>query len=153
MQYNSPTITSNQIISFRYIHSRILKRQYTPIICIYMAKPEQPDSVGGVGFNIKFVNLGLKTIKYVTFTVEPYNRVGDRAKCSIKGDNVLFLGQVVGPIPPGGKHGDGTHWSTAWYNSAIESIRIKEVEIEYMDKSKVTLDEKAIKASIDKKEY
>ena len=143
---------------------------------------EDIDYLGGIDVRIFWRNQSKKDIKYITFTVQPYNRVGDRVSSSI-GDKVTAYLEVTGPIKPfsennigysyikssrgnweiiwtsGGYHyfhsythdlsrinltakdypnvmDNGNIWSTVWYNSTIETIKITKVDIEYMDGSK-----------------
>lgn len=55
------------------------------------------DSVGGVTINISWLNTSGKTIKYIYFSVTPYNRVNDVQRCTIKNKSTIKC-QVTGPI-------------------------------------------------------
>ena len=55
------------------------------------------DSVGGVSPSIGYRNNSDKTIKYIDFTMVPYNAVGDTVSCEIRG-NSAATGRVTGPI-------------------------------------------------------
>jgi len=95
------------------------------------------NSAGGVDFYIvtEFLPYS-KDIKYITFTVVPYNRVGDRAKCEINGYDTTYQGKVTGPIELSevSKSYTRSHnWSTAWYNNTISCIKITRIQIDYMD--------------------
>lgn len=57
------------------------------------------NSVGGISPTIYWRNNSTKTIKYVTFTVTPYNAVWDPVRCSIRGYSTHQL-QVTGPVAP-----------------------------------------------------
>ncbi len=57
------------------------------------------NSVGGVEPIIRWRNDSGKTIKYIYFTVVPYNAVGDIVSCRISGDSTEYL-QVTGPYEP-----------------------------------------------------
>ena len=57
------------------------------------------DAFDGVSPTICFRNNSNKTIKYVTFTIVPFNAVGDRASCTITGRSAVST-RVVGPIAP-----------------------------------------------------
>lgn len=57
------------------------------------------NSVGGVDVLIRWKNNSSKDIKYITFTVEPYNAVGDRVASSIGNKTTAYL-EVTGPISP-----------------------------------------------------
>lgn len=47
------------------------------------------DSFNGVGFPVYWRNDSGKTIKYITFTVVPYNAVGDMVSCTITGKTAV----------------------------------------------------------------
>lgn len=57
------------------------------------------DSVGGVEPCIRWRNDSGKTIKYIYFTVTPYNSVGDAISCRISGDCTVRL-KSTGPYNP-----------------------------------------------------
>lgn len=52
------------------------------IINVY---PSKPNSAGGVDAHTVWKNTSDKTIKYIRFEWEPYNAVGDRVACEIRG--------------------------------------------------------------------
>lgn len=95
------------------------------------------NSVGGVtvGLNAQYFKKS-KAIKYLYFTLIPYNSVGDKVACTIRGTSD-FIGRVTGPV-------DAQYepyywfWETAWYNSAITCIKLTRVKIEYMDGTSIT---------------
>lgn len=57
------------------------------------------NSANGVTPTICFRNNSNKTIKYVTFTLVPFNAVGDRVSCTIRGYSSVEA-RLVGPIAP-----------------------------------------------------
>ena len=92
--------------------------------------PYYPNSVGGVDVRLRFVNTSNYDFKYVTFTLVPYNRVGDIAPSDIGNKTDAYL-RLVGPIKSdGGVH--GTTWETVWYNGTISCVKLVEIEITYM---------------------
>lgn len=95
-----------------------------------------PNSAGGVSVRFQYRNDSEKTVKYVTFTVVPYNAVKDVQRCTTRGRSEAYL-QVTGPINAGST-GSCTFENT-WYNSTISTIELTRIEIEYMDGSKETL--------------
>jgi len=97
------------------------------------AKIEDINSAGGVSFSIEWLNSSTKAIKYVYFTVVPYNRVDDIQSCRISGRS-SFTGKVTGPIEPENPH-KISYWENAWYNNTISCIEITTVKVEYMDGS------------------
>jgi hypothetical protein len=95
------------------------------------------NSVGGVtvGITAQYFKKS-KNIKYLYFTLTPYNSVGDKVACSIRGTSE-FIGRVTGPVAA---QYDPLFWfwETAWYNSAITCIKVSKVKIEYTDGSSYT---------------
>lgn len=55
------------------------------------------NSVGGAELDLVWKNMSDKTIKYITFTMMPYNAVGDLVKCEIR-DTSIANCKVTGPI-------------------------------------------------------
>lgn len=57
------------------------------------------NSVGGVSPTVCFRNNSGKTIKYIYFTMVPFNAVNDRVSCEVRGASAS-VGKVTGPISP-----------------------------------------------------
>lgn len=72
-------------------------------IKIYSAYPLSPNSAGGVDVKIYWRNDTGKTIKYITFTVTPYNAVGDQVYSEIANKSVEKL-RITGPALPFNKN-------------------------------------------------
>ena len=72
-----------------------------------------------------------KTIKYLYFTVQPYNAVGDLVKCNIR-DYSTFTGKITGPIIASYKD-KFWNWEAAWYNNTVDCLKLIKVKVEYMD--------------------
>lgn len=89
------------------------------------------NSMGGVGFSIFFLNKSDKDYKYVFFTVEPYNRVGDVVASSIGGKSKVKA-ELVGPID-NFYNKNVASYDAVWYNSTIDCMKILNIEIIYMD--------------------
>ena len=91
----------------------------------------------GVSFVIKWLYTNpRKTIKYIYFTVVPYNSVGDIQKCEITGRSA-FTGQETGPINFS-TYFEVSYMENAWYNPTITCIKLIKVRVEYMDGSRYT---------------
>lgn len=90
------------------------------------------NSAGGVtvAMNAQYFKKS-KTIKYLHFTLIPYNAVGDKIKCEIRGTSE-FIGRVTGPVTSQYEP-FFWFWETAWYNSAIKCIKVSKVKVEYTD--------------------
>ena len=96
---------------------------------------------------LSFLNLeSSKTIKYITFTVDPYNTIGNKATCNIRRYS-RFNGTITGPINSGVWRGnDGYSWEHAWYNNTIVKVKLVEINIEYMDGTTMKIGENDIKS-------
>lgn len=101
--------------------------------------PSEPNSAGGVDLTIVWKNNSDKVIKYVVFSVEPYNAVNDVVSSEI-GSGSTFNGKETGPFKKGKGSSGNTYWENAWYNSTIKTVKLIKVEIEYMDGTMITLE-------------
>ena len=113
------------------------------IIRVKKLSKSNPNSAGGVDLFIGYTNNSDKVIKYVVFTVTPYNAVGDRAHSDI-GNISTFRAQDTGPKAKGeGLAGNSSWcWSNAWYSWEIDSLKLESIDIEYMDGSTVHMGSK-----------
>ena len=91
------------------------------------------NSVGGVTVYIAAKNLSGKTIKYLFWTVIPYNAVGDKQKGEISrvSDKVL---EYTGPLKADNA-GLG-NWRLVWFNENIKCVVISRLKVEFMDGTK-----------------
>jgi len=89
-----------------------------------------PNSAGGVDILVIFFNTSNQTLKYVDFTVMPYNKVGDVAPSEIGRKTVANL-RVTGPIKPNEDWRGG--WENIWYNNSIGCIEVIGIEVTYMN--------------------
>lgn len=105
---------------------------------------DRPNSAGGVDLYINWENLSDKIIKYVYFTVSPYNSVNDIVKCTIRNYS-SFTAQDDGPYSKGqGLKGTRYYWENAWYNYSIKGVKLENVKILYMDGTSLDISEKYI---------
>lgn len=88
------------------------------------------DNYGGVKYRIVAANSSPKTIKYILFSANGFNAVGDVQADTIS-LNTTGQMQAVGPLEPGSRKA-GT-WGPVWYNQNIKCVRLTGVEITYMD--------------------
>lgn len=104
---------------------------------IHSAGIEDVNSASGVNFFIEWYYANdQKPIKYIYFTVLPYNNVGDVQKCSIAGHS-SYTAQITGPVNGASKINNSI-WNNAWYNKTIACLKITKVEIKYMDGTSYT---------------
>ncbi len=110
-------------------------KEYIQLLKVWTS---EPNSAGGIDLYIKWKNVSNKTVKYAHFACDLYNAVDDRVACEIR-NNYTFRGKVTGPIESGQVYGDNTYWDAAWYNNSGNYPKIIEIELEYMDGSKVII--------------
>jgi hypothetical protein len=120
------------------LHKQKIQIAFRDSIQIIKCYTYEPNSAGGVDFNIIWKNKTHRTIKYVRFGVDAINAVGDVVPCEIRGYNQGF--KVTGPIRSGEVNGYGTFWECGWYNHSITKAKIRTVRITFMDDSEVEFD-------------
>ena len=93
-----------------------------------------PNSAGGVNLQIDFFYYDKeKEIKYIDFTVVPYNSVNDVSLCEIKRRSSAVL-RITGPITSRA-YPFSYNWETVWYNNTISYVKITKMKITYKDGS------------------
>ncbi len=99
------------------------------------------NSLDGIEQWMTFVNKSTnKTIKYIKLEMEFYNAVGDVIENQIGGYKSARL-TYTGPLEPGTSSGQ-IHWDAIFYNPTFNgTIHFKQIVIEYMDGTSITLDE------------
>ena len=112
-------------------------KYYQDSIEIITKYTSEPNSVGGVDLNIVWKNKSKRVIKYVSFSVSAINAVNDEVYSDIGYYNAPKYVTVTGPIKPNQTYGYNTYWDCLWYNSTIRKCKIRSVELEYMDGSKI----------------
>jgi hypothetical protein len=96
----------------------------------------------GTNFSISVLNPTEKVIKYITIAVTGLNAVNDPIRDRLKGGPRLTV-RAVGPIQAG--EFASYNWEYMWHTDLVESFRISEIRVEYMDKStRVVKDWKSI---------
>jgi len=128
------------------------KKTGSPIL-IYSYETRLPNYAGGVDCIIQFFNISDKRIKYIYFTVVPYNRVDDKAYSSIGRISETILDHT-GYIEKNDIDNLNkldlifAGWSNVWYNYDISYMKITKIEIVFDDNSKFIMDGKMINSSI-----
>ena len=97
-------------------HSFAVDKQGIRILSIYV----RMNSAGGASPTIIWRNDSSKNIKYVYFTVVPYNAVGDAMSCTITEKSTAKL-QVTGPVVPFNNETD-IYNSCFEYSNSIPSV-------------------------------
>lgn len=110
---------------------------YKDSIQIIKKYTSDPNSAGGVDLNIIWKNKSKRTIKYARFKVSAINAVDDEVYSEISVYDGPKWVTVTGPVKPNQVDGYGTYWSCVWYNHTIQKCKIRSVELEYMDGSKI----------------
>jgi len=112
------------------IKQQLIERDI-PIAIVYY-DTGYPNSVGGVDAEISWVNISSKDIKYITFSVKPYNKVDDVVSSDI-GNKIVARLAATGPFDASKTSPHHMTWGTVWYNNTIERLEIEKVEIIFMD--------------------
>lgn len=106
----------------------------------------RPNSAGGIDVDIDAVNVGDRTIKYIVYTVELFNAVGDVVEDEIRDRSTARL-RDTGPYRPG----DGAQWGswpTVFYNYSGRCVEITSVEVTFADDSTQIIRGPALAASM-----
>ncbi len=114
---------------------RELQEKNYPIAILYL-KTLPPNSAGGVDLVIVSQNMSLKDIKYVVYTVTPYNRVNDPVESEI-GRKSAAMVKTTGPFVPGEKIGRYSSWKNVWYNPTIVHVTIDKIVVIFIDNTEV----------------
>lgn len=102
-----------------------------------------PNSAGGCDYHLYFTNLSSKTIKYLRWSGQVYNRVNDPAYCEIR-RTASCSGYYTGPIAPENE-GWGC-WDCVVYNYAADTVKLNSITIDYTDGSHFSLSASDIRA-------
>lgn len=102
----------------------------------------EPNSAGGNDVKISFRNDSNNDIKYVTFLTEAINAVGDVVPCTLRGNSITRL-QATGPYAKNTIQ--NLYWENVWYNNSVKSARIVGIEIEFINGTKIKIDQNKIK--------
>ena len=111
-------------------------RRAASVIRIDETRLGYPNSVGGCDYHLYFTNLSSKTIKYLRWSGQVYNRVNDPVYCEIRRTST-FSGRDTGPIAPG-ENGGGC-WDCIVYNYAADTVKLNSITIDYTDGSHFSL--------------
>jgi hypothetical protein len=133
------------ILSLLFFVSTITlaQKQVSEVIRVAAVYTNPPNSADGVDLNINWENLSKKTIKYITFGVDPYNAVDDAVACDITGHIRVYC-KSTGPHAPGSE--ETATWENTWYNNTIVRAQIEEVTIIWMDGTTKDFSKKEIRA-------
>ncbi len=102
---------------------------------------QYPNSAGGVSVKFSFRNDSGKTIKYITFSLKPYNSVNDFVESDLSSQNGRL--RCTGPIEPD-EIEKNCLWENCWYNSTIVGASLLSIYIIYMDGTEETIDSEDI---------
>jgi len=117
---------------------RIATEEARSIIRVRRLWHSRPNFVGGVDVYIHFTNNSEKTIKYIDFSIQFRNNVGDIVRCDIRNSSHLDY-RATGPFESGkGINGTTPEWES-FYNHTVRSVELRSLRIEYMDGTTKTL--------------
>ncbi|EJA9197149.1 hypothetical protein FXI35_004889 [Escherichia coli] len=126
-----------------FIDSATLSKEPIVITSIFTL---YPNSAGGAGVVIDFVNTSGKAIKYVSFNMTPFNSVGDEVASEIDGLKEKQV-RLVGPIENGfdtkgmfnSMLSSPGRFNNVWYNQTIVCSKINSIKIEFMSGDAVSI--------------
>lgn len=123
----------------------IKRTQKVGLTVIHASIEDVSEHTEGTSFAISVINPTDRTIKYIWFTVVGYNAVNDPVRDRLKGGPPLTV-KAIGPIE---KEESGRYkWEYMWHTDIVESFKITEIKVQYMDGSLRTIrDWKAITLS------
>jgi len=125
-----------------YIDSIKTLNSKIPILITRLDRSE-PNSAGGVDLKIELNVFSDKTIKYIRFTVDAYNRVKDKVYCEIRRES-RRTGKTTGPYEKGYSSKYPLTWENLFYNNTIDCFKLVTVKIDYLDGSDETFTESDI---------
>lgn len=111
-------------------------------IAIFNYETSNPNTAGGIDAYVRFQNVSERTIKYVRFTVTPFNRVDDVAFSTIGNRSTTVL-RDTGPYAPG-ERVTNSYFRNVWYNPTISRFEINSIEVIFMDDSSKIFDQSQI---------
>ena len=111
----------------------LVNEEHVSIDYIYSHSPSSAD---GVDLSVAYRNNNSETIKYIYFTVTPYNAVGDAVNCTIRNRSTVTV-EITGPISSDMRTAFTNE--NLWYNANIKSAILESVRIIYMNGEEVTL--------------
>lgn len=120
-------------------------RRAASVIRISKAELESPNSAGGCDYHLYFTNLSSKTIKYLRWSGQVYNRVNDPTYCEIR-RSASCSGYYTGPITSGEERWGC--WDCVIYNHDADTVKLDNISIDYMDGSHFYLSASDIRALI-----
>lgn len=119
-------MTENDIYCIKYTKNKLNKK----VNIIWELHYDYESNVDG--FDISIINNTNKTIKYVKFNVNAYNAVGDMVYDGYK------TRKGIGPVE-GYETGSWSFDNCWFYNSTINDVKIISMSVEYMDKTKLVI--------------
>lgn len=125
------------------------KLQQQPLVVKWLS-PSLPNSAGGVNLHPNIENISDKTIKYLDFTVTPFNSVGDQAYSEIRNESTKSL-RMTGPYKSGYdttgffESFTETYFANTWYNYQIRCVEIDDITITFMDGASIYYDKSNLK--------
>lgn len=100
-------------------------------IRIKACNPFGNDFAKSVNVQVLFDYYGPTTIKYMYFTVVPFNDKGQKLKCNARGhSNYTF--EMMGPFR-NSKISNDVSWDEIWKNPDISCVKLTKLKVEYVD--------------------
>jgi|GEM_PF-2764410 len=100
-------------------------------IRIKACSPFGNDFAKSVNVQVLFDYYGPTTIKYMYFTVTPYNDKGQKLKCNTKGHS-SYTFEMMGPFR-NSKITNDVSWDEIWKNPDVSCVKLTKLKVEYVD--------------------
>lgn len=118
-----------------------LKQQinsYKPkgLVILDWYKYDESEYTNGTNLTFNVYNPTNKIIKYIWVSVIGYNPVNDIVVDRIKKKSAITV-KAVGPIKP--KESANYDFDYVWYSDLIETVKISQIKVLYMDGSEITI--------------
>lgn len=112
------------------LNSYLRKTEKFGIAIIDKSIYDESEYTEGTSLKIEVYNPTKKTIKYIWFTICGYNAVNDKVGANI-------TKKCIGPIEP---NVSGSYdFSYVWFTDIVETFKIKNIKVQYMDNSFKTI--------------
>ncbi|RLD21072.1 MAG: hypothetical protein DRI69_04895 [Bacteroidetes bacterium] len=100
-------------------------------IRVKACSPFGNDFAKSVNVQVLFDYYGPTTIKYMWFTVAPYNDKGQKLKCNAKGHS-SYTFEIMGPFR-NSKITNDVSWDEIWKNPNVSCVKLTKLKVEYVD--------------------
>ncbi|MGJ1292499.1 hypothetical protein [Sphingobacterium multivorum] len=110
--------------------SWLKSKKSSDIVIFKKSVYDESEYTDGTGIKYEVMNVGKKTIKYITFNFTGYNAVDDKV-------SILKSRKGIGPIDPG--ESGGYTFEYVWFTDIVEYAKTNSIKLQFKDGSIRTL--------------